>query len=252
NLKKAVAQIEAMRIEAGDDFDILIDAHGLLTPAMALEYAKAIEPYRVMFLEEPVQIEGFDSYEWLGQHTTTPLATGERHLTKWGFEELISRHLVSYVQPDVIQCGGITEMKKIAAMAEARRQKGEGRRGKAEGVRQKAEGRRQKGYCLFDNFRIYGIKHTLDLIDKIENTFRLFSHDIGRINTDFQLCLQFIQRPAGYLQKTDIVPGRISSVSLGNIAWNGYSAPSDLRCKSIKLFFRKLFCYRIYSCDKLH
>jgi len=119
NLKKAVAQIEAMRIEAGDDFDILIDAHGLLTPAMALEYAKAIEPYRVMFLEEPIQIEGYDSYEWLGQHTTTPLATGERHVTKWLFEELISRHLVSYVQPDIIQCGGITEIKKIAAMAEA-------------------------------------------------------------------------------------------------------------------------------------
>ena len=119
NLKRSVKIIEDMRIEAGDDFDILIDAHGLLTPVMALEFAKAIEPYRIMFLEEPVQIEGNDTLEWLGQHTTVPLATGERHTTKWMFEDLISRHLVSYVQPDVIQCGGITEMKKIAAMAEA-------------------------------------------------------------------------------------------------------------------------------------
>ena len=48
-----------------------------------------------------------------------PLATGERLFTKWGFEDIISRQLVSYVQPDVIQCGGISETKKICAMAEA-------------------------------------------------------------------------------------------------------------------------------------
>ena len=119
NLKKSVRMIEEMREEAGDYFDILIDAHGLLTPVMALEYARAIEPYRVMFLEEPVQIEGNDTLEWLGDRTIVPLATGERHTTKWMFEDIIARRLVSYVQPDVIQCGGITELKKIAAMAEA-------------------------------------------------------------------------------------------------------------------------------------
>ena len=119
NLKRAVKIIEDMRIEAGDDFDILIDAHGLLTPVMALEFAKAIEPYRIMFLEEPIQLEGNDTLEWLQRQTTVPLATGERHTTKWMFEDIIARHLVSYVQPDVIQCGGITELKKIAAMAEA-------------------------------------------------------------------------------------------------------------------------------------
>ena len=118
-LKRAVKIIEEMRDEAGDDFDILIDAHGLLTPVMALEFAKAIEPYRILFLEEPIQIEGNDALEWLGQRTTVPLATGERHTTKWMFEDLISRHLVSYVQPDVIQCGGITEIRKIAAMAQS-------------------------------------------------------------------------------------------------------------------------------------
>ncbi len=119
NLKRAVKIIEEMRLEAGDDFDILIDAHGLLTPVMSLEFAKAIEPYRIMFLEEPIQLEGNDSLEWLGRQTSVPLATGERHTTKWMFEDIIARRLVSYVQPDVIQCGGITELKKIAAMAEA-------------------------------------------------------------------------------------------------------------------------------------
>ena len=119
NLKRAVKVIEEMRVAAGDTFDILVDAHGLLTPVMALEFAKAIEPYRVMFLEEPIQLEGNDTLEWLGKRTSVPLATGERHTTKWMFEDIISRHLVSYVQPDVIQCGGITEIRKIAAMAEA-------------------------------------------------------------------------------------------------------------------------------------
>ncbi len=119
DLKRAVGIIEEMRLEAGDKFDILIDAHGLLTPVMALEFAKAVEPYRIMFLEEPIQLEGNDTLEWLGRQTTVPLATGERHTTKWMFKDLISRRLVSYVQPDVIQGGGITEIKKIAAMAEA-------------------------------------------------------------------------------------------------------------------------------------
>ncbi len=119
-LKAAVQVIEEMRVEAGDDFDILVDAHGLLTPVMSLEFAKAIEPYRVMFLEEPIQLEGNDTLAWLAERTTVPLATGERHTTKWMFEDMISRDLVNYIQPDVIQCGGITELKKIAAMAEAK------------------------------------------------------------------------------------------------------------------------------------
>ena len=119
NLRKAAAIIEAMREAAGDEFDILIDAHGLLNPVMALEYANAVEPYRPMFLEEPVQPEDLDMYKWLSDHTTVPLATGERHFTKFGFKDMISRHLVSYVQPDVCHAGGISECKKIAAMAEA-------------------------------------------------------------------------------------------------------------------------------------
>jgi galactonate dehydratase len=119
DLKRAVAVIEAMRRAAGDRFDIMIDAHGLLNPVMAMEYANAVAPYRPMFLEEPIQPEDLDMMQWLGQHTNVPLATGERLFTKFGFKDLISRHLVSYVQPDVVHAGGISECKKIAAMAEA-------------------------------------------------------------------------------------------------------------------------------------
>lgn len=119
NLKKSVTIIEAMRKAAGDDFDIMIDAHGLLNPVMVLEYANAVEPFRPMFLEEPIQPEDLDMLEWLGKHTKIPLATGERLFTKFGFKDLITRHLVNYIQPDVVHAGGISECKKIAAMAEA-------------------------------------------------------------------------------------------------------------------------------------
>jgi len=115
----AADMFEEMRIEAGEKFDIATDAHGNLNAVMALEYAKAIEQYRPLWIEEPIQPEFNDALEWLGQHTTVPLATGERLFTKFGFEDIISRQLVSYVQPDVIQAGGILETKKICAMAEA-------------------------------------------------------------------------------------------------------------------------------------
>ncbi|MCY3787164.1 MAG: galactonate dehydratase, partial [Gemmatimonadetes bacterium] len=66
DLNRAAKQIEEMRIEGGDDFDILIDAHGRLTPTMALEYCKAVEPYRPFWVEEPIQVEGSnDALEWL-------------------------------------------------------------------------------------------------------------------------------------------------------------------------------------------
>src|SRR5262245_15410963 len=112
-------KIRAMREAVGSDFDIGIDAHGQLTPTMALDFAERVWEYRPMFLEEPTQPEDLDTLAWLGSHTRVPLATGERLFTKWGFADLCARHLVAYVQPDVVHCGGILEMKKIAALAEA-------------------------------------------------------------------------------------------------------------------------------------
>ena len=111
--------IEAMREAGGDDFDILIDAHTMLTPVMALEYAVRLEELRPFFLEEPVHFEDIETLAWLADKVKIPLAMGERQFTKFGFAEMINRHLVSYVQPDVIHAGGISECKKIAAMAEA-------------------------------------------------------------------------------------------------------------------------------------
>lgn len=114
-----ISLIRAMRDAAGKDFDILIDAHTMLTPLMALEYALRLEELRPFFLEEPVEWEDLDTLAWLSNKVKIPLAMGERQFTKFGFKEMIDRHLVSYVQPDVKHAGGISECKKIAAMAEA-------------------------------------------------------------------------------------------------------------------------------------
>ncbi|MBM3460004.1 MAG: D-galactonate dehydratase, partial [Armatimonadetes bacterium] len=118
-IRRALEKIEQMREAVGEDFDIGVDAHGQLTPPMALEFCRRVEPFRPLFVEEPTQPEDLDALAWLSQRSPVPLATGERLFTKWGFAELCARHLVSYIQPDIVHCGGITELRKIAALAEA-------------------------------------------------------------------------------------------------------------------------------------
>ena len=119
DLQLAIDIMAAMREAAGNDFDVAIDAHGLLNPVQSLEYARAIEKYRPFYLEEPIQSEDMESLKWLSDHTAIPLCMGERMYTKWGFRDMINRHLVSYIQPDVCMAGGISEVRRIAAMAEA-------------------------------------------------------------------------------------------------------------------------------------
>jgi len=119
DLKKAVALVEAMREAAGDQVDIMDDAHGMLTSTMVLEYAKAIEKYRLLMLEDPVQPDDLEGLKWIGQHTTVPLGIGESLYGKTAFRPIVFGRLASYVRPDIILAGGLTECRKIAAMAEA-------------------------------------------------------------------------------------------------------------------------------------
>jgi len=116
----AVSLTEALREAVGNRADIIEDAHGLMTPNMALDYAKAVEPYRLLFLEDPVVQEDISGLEYIQSHTTTPLHIGESNSTKFGFlREIIFRRLASGVRPDVVHIGGLTECKKLCAMAEA-------------------------------------------------------------------------------------------------------------------------------------
>lgn len=121
SVREGIANLKAVREAVGPDFRICIDLHGKATPTMAIEFCSRAEEYRPFFVEEATQLEDLEELALLRSKTRVPLATGERLTTKYGFTQICQRHLVDYVQPDVIHCGGILEMKKIATIAEAYR-----------------------------------------------------------------------------------------------------------------------------------
>ena len=115
----AVERVAAVREVVGPEVGIGVDFHGRVHKSMAKALAKALEPLRPMFYEEPVLPEHLDFLPELAQHTTIPLATGERLYGRWGLKELIAQGSIDLIQPDLSHCGGIFEGRKIAAMAEA-------------------------------------------------------------------------------------------------------------------------------------
>lgn len=120
-VREGARKLEAVRKAVGDDFEICLDPHGRLTTVMAIDFCTRIEDLRPFFVEEATQLEDLGELALLRDKTKVPLATGERHFTKYAFTEMCSRHLVNYVQPDVCHAGGILELKKIGAIAEAHR-----------------------------------------------------------------------------------------------------------------------------------
>jgi galactonate dehydratase len=107
-----------MREWVGPHIEIAFDFHGKMTPALAVEICHELKGMRPMFVEEPVPQENVDALKLVSDHVPFPIATGERLLTRWGFREVFEKQAVAYLQPDVSHCGGITELKKIANMAE--------------------------------------------------------------------------------------------------------------------------------------
>jgi galactonate dehydratase len=108
-----------LRKAVGDEVDIGVDFHGRVSPATAIELAAAIEPYHPMFIEEPVLPENVDELARVARSTRVPIATGERLFTKWAFREVLEKQAAVILQPDLSHAGGIFEVRKIAAMAEA-------------------------------------------------------------------------------------------------------------------------------------
>jgi galactonate dehydratase len=108
-------------LKCGDEIDLMIDLHGppWLTPADAATLARELEPYKLLFMEDPIAPENLDGYRRIRDASNIPLAAGERMSTIFGLRQLIEQELVDVVQPDTGRAGGITQMKKIAAMAEA-------------------------------------------------------------------------------------------------------------------------------------
>ena len=115
----AIQRIAAVRDAGGPGMGIGIDFHGRVHKPMAKILAKELEPFRPMFIEEPVLPENNEDLREIAQHVAIPIATGERMFSKWQFKTLLKDGYADIIQPDVSHAGGITECKKIISMAEA-------------------------------------------------------------------------------------------------------------------------------------
>ncbi|MBE4906874.1 galactonate dehydratase [Bacillus luteolus] len=118
-IDEAVARIAAVREAVGEYVGIGIDFHGRVHKPMAKILVKELEQFRPMFIEEPVLPENNEALREIARATNIPIATGERMFSKWDFKKLLEDGYVDIIQPDLSHAGGITECKKIFAMAEA-------------------------------------------------------------------------------------------------------------------------------------
>lgn len=118
-IDQAAERIAAVRAAVGPTVGIGIDFHGRVHRPMAKMLAKAIEPFRPMFIEEPVLPENSEALREIAQIMSVPIATGERMFSRWDFKNLLKDGYVDIIQPDLSHAGGITECKKILSMAEA-------------------------------------------------------------------------------------------------------------------------------------
>ena len=118
-IKDATETVAAYREAVGDEVDLCIEIHRRMEPAEAIVLGRAIEPFRPYFFEDPIRPDNFDQMAEVSRKINIPIATGERLHTIHEFQMLLSRGAVQYVRPDVCLAGGITQSKKIAALAEA-------------------------------------------------------------------------------------------------------------------------------------
>lgn len=113
--------VAAMRDAVGDSIDIMVDCHARPSPRMGMLFAKALEPYNLYWLEEPCWPETMDDIGLIQRAVKTPIATGERLVSVYPFRELLEKRAASVIQPDVTHCGGLSEARRICAMANAYR-----------------------------------------------------------------------------------------------------------------------------------
>jgi galactonate dehydratase len=117
-MRRAVGEVEAVRRAVGPDVALMVDLACRLDRTMTIQFCYAVEPCDLLFVEEPVGPENAAVLKEIARATRVRLATGERLFSRWDFREVIEQQMVGFVQPDVSHAGGITEMRKIAAMAE--------------------------------------------------------------------------------------------------------------------------------------
>ncbi|MDR3675135.1 MAG: mandelate racemase/muconate lactonizing enzyme family protein [Acidobacteriota bacterium] len=109
----------AAREAGGPEFGLSVDCHGRLNPKQAIRLCRELEDINLLFLEEPVPPEGVEELCLVQRETAIPIAAGERWATIYGVRPFLDKHAVDILQCDIVNCGGFTGMKKIAALAEA-------------------------------------------------------------------------------------------------------------------------------------
>ncbi len=117
--RHAVRLTERIREVAGADVEVLIDAHGRFNVPTAIRLCRALEDAaQIDWFEEPVPVESYSALAQVREKVNAPICVGERLHTRWDFTTIFEQKLADYVMPDVTWCGGISELKKIATMAE--------------------------------------------------------------------------------------------------------------------------------------
>jgi galactonate dehydratase len=117
-LRQVVSEIEGIRKAVGMQLDICLEMYETYSMRSALELARAVAPLKVMFIEEPVWRESNAALGAIAAQSPVPLAGGEGLLNRWQFRDLLEAKGAMIIQPDIVHCGGITEIRKIAALGE--------------------------------------------------------------------------------------------------------------------------------------
>lgn len=119
-LDKAIRCVAAVRDAVGNDVDLLIEAHGRFDVPTGIKIAKELEPFKPMFLEEPVPPDNLEALKAVRDKSPVAISAGERLYSRWDYRKLFDMRAADYIQPDISHAGGIMELKKIAAEAESR------------------------------------------------------------------------------------------------------------------------------------
>ncbi len=117
-LRKAIECVEKVADAVGDDVELLIEGHGRFDIPTAVRIANALEPFNVLWFEEPIPPDDKEGLAEVKRRTKTPIAAGERLYSRYEYRQFFNLSCADFVQPDVSHAGGIMEMRMIAAMAE--------------------------------------------------------------------------------------------------------------------------------------
>jgi galactonate dehydratase len=118
DLKKGLSYVEDIRRAVGDKMEIAIEGHARWNLPEAVKIARALEPYDILWLEEIIPPDNIDAYARLKAETRVPLCVSERLFTRFGFRQVVEKHVADMVMPDMAWTGGITETRKICALAD--------------------------------------------------------------------------------------------------------------------------------------